>query len=111
MMIYTDKHNLHLEITNAVIRGGPGMAEPVPWYWGSTDYDIVVPLVGTEGMAILKGLKHPFSHALHDAFDQLLTAHEFHSYARHRHVVGPDGKPRAGEQFRVFPLRGSRVVD
>jgi hypothetical protein len=102
MMITTNKYNLDLEITGGLIRIGPGLDSPKPWVFGSTDvaYTSTVDLVGSEGIAILKGLTQPFDHALHDAFDLLLRFHGFTHYARHRHCIN---KPN--ENLRIFPLR------
>lgn len=76
----------HLEITGAFIRVGPDN-----WTFGSTevDYDFGVDLVGTEGVAILKGLTYPgFNHGHRDAIRAALLAHGFKFYARHRHIEG-----------------------
>lgn len=86
----------HLEITGAFIRVGPNN-----WTFGDTtvDYDFGVDLVGTEGIAILKGLTYRgVNHGHRDAIREVLLAHRFEFYARHRHI---EGRPAGLKLFRL----------
>jgi len=86
----------HLEITGGLIRVGPD-----DWAFGSAavDYDFSVDLVGTEGIAILKGLTYRGFMPQHGAaIRSVLREHRFEFYGRHRHV---GGRPAGLKLFRL----------
>lgn len=73
----------HLEITGGILRVGPD-----GFRWGD-QFDLVIPLIGDEQTAILKGLQCPgFGFEEKEAISEALREHGFTHYARWRHRDG-----------------------